>query len=253
MLYLRKNRGAMAKIAKKLNPCPIIEATLELRFQTQLPPDAVVGVLYNIFQEESAPVALFPLPISQIPVEIRLNDPNLRYKPTHKLQVSGFDALVGSNVLMLSISGEYKGWDNFKEHIAMFIEKIKQTSIMSTITYLGLRYLNFFNNDIFEKINMLIGSSDFPRGNPSVFKTEYKKEGHVEVLQITSGIHLKNATIDADGSLIDITSVLAQNHLQGVNLANINDKIDSAHTAVEQLFYALLSEEYIQSLNPGYE
>ena len=34
---------------------------------------------------------------------------------------------------------------------------------------------------------------------------------------------------------------------------NINDKIDSAHTAVEQLFYALLSEEYIQSLNPGYE
>lgn len=40
--------------------------------------------------------------------------------------------------------------------------------------------------------------------------------------------------IDADGSLIDITVVLVNNHLTDVNFENIVERIDSAHLEAKQ-------------------
>ena len=40
------------KIPKRINPCPIIEAIVEIRFEANIPPDAVFGVIYNEYPEE---------------------------------------------------------------------------------------------------------------------------------------------------------------------------------------------------------
>ena len=59
--------------------------------------------------------------------------------------------------------------------------------------------------------------------------------------------------IDADGSLIDITVVLVNNHLTDVNFENIVERIDSAHLEAKTVFLSLLSDDYLNELGPQYE
>ena len=55
-------------------------------------------------------------------------------------------------------------------------------------------------------------------------------------MQVLNDVHLKNTDIDADGSLIEITSVLDIAEAQ-VNMTNIVSKIDELHIKSKQLFF----------------
>ena len=39
------------KLPKTILPCPIVESTLEIRFQTNLPPDTMVGFVYTLIPQ----------------------------------------------------------------------------------------------------------------------------------------------------------------------------------------------------------
>jgi len=57
------------KIPKKIDPCPIVEAIVEIRFDSNLPGDAIFGVIYNQFKEDYPKFT--KLPILQLPEAIR--------------------------------------------------------------------------------------------------------------------------------------------------------------------------------------
>jgi uncharacterized protein (TIGR04255 family) len=67
------------KLPKTINPCPIIDALLEIRFRTTTHPNAVFGLIYNTLQEDFPRVE--SLPILQLPDQVRAADPNFKYKP----------------------------------------------------------------------------------------------------------------------------------------------------------------------------
>ena len=249
------NRIAM-ELPFKITPCPIVESSLEFRFKSSLPADAIIGVLYTGFSNKGSSCDLSTLPIAQIPFEIRKQDPNLAYKPTHKLHLNhnNCDALIGSNVIILTIPGEYVGWNDFFRAISEFLETLKKIPFIQTIEYVGLRYLNFFPFNIFEKINLKIDFKNLNTNAGTVLRTEFNFEDYSAVLQITTGVHLQNILkkIDADGSLIDITTVLVGKNIAGITLDNITDKIQLIHQGEKELFFSLLTEKYLNELKPKY-
>ncbi|MDR1756384.1 MAG: TIGR04255 family protein, partial [Culturomica sp.] len=98
----------------QITPCPIIESNIEIRFSSPLPGDAIIGIIYSVLQPFYTNCILEPLPILQIPAEIRRQDPNLKDKPTHVIKTTDFNANIGSSVLIIGIPGEYPGWDHMK-------------------------------------------------------------------------------------------------------------------------------------------
>lgn len=62
---------------KKISPCPIVEASVEIRFTSEVLPDAIFGIIYQAFKDEfsSKPEKL---PILQLPEQIRSMDRNLK-------------------------------------------------------------------------------------------------------------------------------------------------------------------------------
>ena len=66
-------------LPKKINPCPILESIIELRFSTSFPHDAIFGIIYKEFKDLYPKVE--PLPILQLPEIVRREDKNLLYKP----------------------------------------------------------------------------------------------------------------------------------------------------------------------------
>ena len=71
-------------IPTKITPCPIVEVIVELRFEADLPDEAVFGVIYSSFRNETGEIE--KLPILQLPEALRSTDPNLIYKPHYRLR-----------------------------------------------------------------------------------------------------------------------------------------------------------------------
>ena len=108
-------------IPTKITPCPIVEAIAELRFVTNLPDDAVFGVIYNKFHDEfEGPEKL---PVLQLPEAIRSQDPKLKYSPHYKFNKGDYIMQVGPKVFSLANVNDYVAWDRFSEKIKEVNEK----------------------------------------------------------------------------------------------------------------------------------
>ena len=66
----------MEKLPISIDPCPIIEAIFEIRFESSFPGDAIFGIIYNCFKDEYQTVE--QLPILQLPAAVRTQDPALQ-------------------------------------------------------------------------------------------------------------------------------------------------------------------------------
>lgn len=240
----------MQKLPVKISPCPIIEANIEIRFIPNFPADAVIGIIYNLLSGKYK-CSLIQRPIMQLPAEIRANDPQLKYQPTHTIQSPQFLVHVGPHVAVIQIPNlYYPGWNKFRAIINDVVSLLGGINLFKGIDLIGLKYLNFFKFDIFDQINLCIeGLSQ--KGKSTVFRTELENNKFTNVLQISNGVHVKNSQFDDDGSLIDITTVVLACH--GLTLESIMAHIDEARQGGKELFFSLLKQELLNTLSPEYE
>ncbi|NJW55502.1 TIGR04255 family protein, partial [Salinimicrobium oceani] len=103
------------KLPKRIDPCPIVDALVEIRFSTKINSNAVFGLIYNSLQPEFESVE--NLPIQQLPEPVRSSDPNLRFKPHYRVKSENFIVQIGPDVLTISSHPNYLGWTRFSEEI----------------------------------------------------------------------------------------------------------------------------------------
>ena len=224
---------------KQINSNPIIDTGLELSVSYKVPSDVIVGILFNFLQGKGEKVGLQKLPVSNIPDEIRKNDPNLRDKPTHQLTSKLGFVQIGESILCIGGVIPYTNWENFETYIKEIVEFLSKNGFVNNVGLAKLRYLNFFKENVFKTINLTIqmqGIDEMCNGS-TVFRTELPcGNGILGVLQITNGAHVKNVSLnmDDDGSLIDIQTVSKQ-----VSMDKLQDIITLLHKEVENLFNKL--------------
>jgi uncharacterized protein (TIGR04255 family) len=239
----------MTKLPIKIEPCPIMEAIVELKFASGLPKGTIFGIVYNVFKAEYK--QFLPLPITQIPENIRENDPNLKFKPLYKISNGIFTIQVGNDVLIFQSPSKYVGWQEFSKNIIDFFIKINQTKIVENPISLLVKYVNFFDIDIFQQINFQIQMLDQPYNSSYIIlRTEKEKEEFVEVLQIANNVTLQNNLSKKKGSLLDISLVLKNPNDNFFN--DISVIINKAHLLEKKLFFGLLKSDFLKTLNPIY-
>lgn len=124
---------------------------MEIRFKTNINPNAVFGLLYNSIGDRSTPIKT--LPILQIPEQVRNIDPNFRYKPHYKIDHPLYPIQIGPDVISIACIDQYQGWNLFSEKIFDVLNKLNKVGIITEVNRLGLRYINFFDFDIFENLD----------------------------------------------------------------------------------------------------
>jgi len=237
----------MQAIPKKISPCPILESVVEIRFETLFPSDAVFGMLYSRLSDQHK--TFEKLPILQIPEILRSQDPNLRYQPVYKLIDDDFWVQIGSNVISIVNVKGYVGWTLFSKRINVVLKHLNDSKIISKITRFGIRYISFFNLDIFEKINfnLTLNGNTFPT-EQLVLRSLLKREDFLINLQVA------NKTIVNDftemGSIIDIDTFLEDEDLTIYDIQS--SLLERSHLEQKKLFFGILNEEFLASLNPEY-
>jgi uncharacterized protein (TIGR04255 family) len=238
----------MTNTPKKIEICPIVEASVEIQFETDLPRGTFFGIIYNIFKDKYNNV--IKLPIGQIPEEIRASDPNFRFKPLHKLTDGDFSVLIGDDVLSFQSPSKYIGWDIFSERINHFFGELRKEQIIKNINRFSLRYLNFFELDICQKINLDIKMMGKNYSSPNIlFRTEFKEDKFIKVLQIANNVTITNNNNKRNGSIIDISCVVNTPK----DFFNDSNLINKAHELEKSLFFGLLNKSFINDLKPTYE
>lgn len=232
-------------LPKNINPCPIVDALIEVRFDTRINANAVFGMIYSVLQKDFPRVET--LPILQLPEIVRTSDPNLKYKPYYKISDERFVIQIGPDVISISSFPEYLGWNCFSKTIFNVLSKIEGIGIIDIVERIGIRYINFFEHNIFEKINLKvsIGSEDILYKN-TIIRTEIEQGEYSSYLQIAN-----NANINGKhGSIIDIDTFLTKN-LKSFSSRNV-DIINIGHLKEKELFFSLLKPEFLNELNPIY-
>ncbi len=239
----------MTQLPKSLEKCPIIDAIIEVRFDSGINPNAVFGMVYSQIKE-LFPGEVMSLPISQMPLEIMVGDPNLKYKPLFRIDGIDSSLQIGPRVIAVNSHIPYIGWSRFYEIFDNIITQVYGT--IGKVQRLGLRYINFFEQDIHENVAV-----DFKLANKECHNFLINAEitddkDLVNMLQYTP-----NATVfsqkeekDVLGSIIDIDTY--KNYEQGCEKDTIVKDLNRAHDSEKNLFYSLLKSELLEQLKPLY-
>jgi len=187
------------------------------------------------------------LPILQIPEQLRSMDSNFRFKPHFKIKNDHFSIQIGPDVISIASFPDYSGWTNFSESIFGVLNKLKSSGVVKEVLRLGIRYINFFETDVFSKLKINISIDNNPiEYRNTVFKSDFLRGDFTSTIQVANNVNFN----DKFGSVIDIdTSLTSQ-------LEDFFEKkeilINEGHVIEKELFFSLIKESFLNSLNPEY-
>src|SRR6266851_6944771 len=138
------------KLPKSISPCPIKESVSEIRFEPNLPEDAVFGIVYQALKKDFAQVK--QLPILSLPVEVRTGHNDLVFQPYYLLENADSKVLLGPRMISVGMRGEYPGWTIHSGRIKSILLHFYEAGVVGKIFRFGLRYISFFDFDIFPNL-----------------------------------------------------------------------------------------------------
>lgn len=237
-------------LPKKLNKETIIDSIVELRFETSLPNSVVFGILYNELKDDFPIVE--ELPVASLPENVRKQDPALAFQPLYRVKNDKFVVQIGSNVVAMSSFPVYQGWENFIETCQRVLQKVYALNIITSITRIGIRYINKFEGDITKNTNVSLNVSNIS-GNIGIanliFKVNSLESNFMSRVQY--GLEQTNKLTKNDlVTLIDIDT--SCENIESFDYSYIWNKIEEGHYIGKKLFFDLLKQNYIESLEPTY-
>lgn len=237
------------KLPKSIEPCPIIESIIELRFLASEPDDAIFGLVHKEIKEEYKSVQ--KLPILNLPEQIRNNQPNFKFKPYYKFSNKDYDINLGPRVISIIKREPYNGWKRFSSEAKSIFYRLSQLEIVSEILRLGLRYTNFFDENIYDKVDLelTLGDENFIKKDTYI-KNTYEKSGHNIILQLGNSSTLRKGNEVRSGSVLDVD--VSIENLSTNFLVNSEEVLNKVHKVEKETFFGLLKNDFINELNPQY-
>lgn len=228
------------------------DAVINVQFLSNHPEAAIWGIFYAKFKEH----------LRQIPSidpfkswnQILGNEVFSNDNTTHfvtKDEAFRID-LIGNEIAFNLIKG-YPGWTVYQNILETFLYPLIDDGTIKHVKRLGIRYISHFKNvKIFESI---VGVVDLkmpyenPRGH---VRLEYINEDFTGVVSLVNNLPIQNSD-EETFSLVDIDVIkMYTNESGNTNSQTIKDDIELGHNWEKVLFFTVLSEEFISTLNPEF-
>jgi len=235
----------------KIDPCPIVEAILEIRFVTSESWRTLPGLLFAHIRDR------YPeqkdLPLAQLPEEIRRREPAFTYQPLVQFLSRDFLIQFGPRVVSLVTKpNHYPGWAALQEEMTWLLTQLQKIGFISEGERIGVRYINFFGFDIFEKLRLdVITGGKRLAGAELSIATVLPRPPLTARLQVVNSAILGTGDGVRRGSVIDVDVWLRS--LDFDLFQNGLAKFGDAHQFEKQIFFGLLKPDFLMTLNPVYE
>ncbi len=238
------------RVPIKIDPCPIVEAILEIRFITSESWPTLPGLLFAKIRER------YPeqkdLPLAQLPDEIRRREPAFTYQPLIQFHSRDFLIQFGPRVVSLvTKSKQYPGWAALEEEMTWLVSELQQTGFVSEGERLGVRYINFFNFDIFEKLELEVSTGKKRLAGELSVTSVLTRPPLTSRLLVANSAILGTGDSARHGSVLDVDVWMGS--LDFDLFQNAVAKFAEAHHFEKQIFFGLLKPDFLATLSPAYE
>jgi uncharacterized protein (TIGR04255 family) len=247
------------KIPTKLNKEPLEEAIWSVRFRTNT--DLFVtlfpGILYLQFPNMFNKANNYFQP--DMPDGVFNQIEQLNFLPSVSMQGDNKTILIGRRFLALSYRKPYPGWNNFSSDINKLAGILKQTKMIDNLDYYSIKYIDFLDissvvsglSSLNIKLEMCGDSLDRSENRIVTVKEtgEFK-----HIIQIFSPAMIDQPELNRTrkGILIDIESSKNLSFKEDSwNL--IESTLDEAHMQSKEIFFKLLSDKTLKTLEPVYQ
>jgi uncharacterized protein (TIGR04255 family) len=244
-----------AQLPTTLGKSPLLEALFEIRFQASRPAagDLLPGILFSALQDQYPDV--ISLPLARVPRDLRENDVNFLYQPSHQLVGKNGSIQIGDRVLALAVQ-IYPGWSEFKMKAEQLVGSGEKTGLIENVERYSFRYINVIpvqeGQPQLQSLNAKIKLGEAPvleRGFQ--LRAEFDDEGFTSIVQVVPNSISQPIGGEAlTGLIIDIDT---QRSSDDVNFFEDKSQLlEDGHNALKRLFFSLISDQTLQQLEPSY-
>lgn len=236
-------------LPKRVRNCPIIEAVLEVRFETSFDHDAVYGSVYSIVKSDWAKGE--KLPITEIPHFLREADQTLKFSPHYRLTKDNLLLQIGPSVISIVSKPPYVGSEILFQEFNTVFDKLSKADIFQRFIRVGVRYIDFFDNNIFNGLNCSFTLCDVPtHPQRTHIRTIIEgNDGFNLTLQLAGRVVTE--TPEQAGFVFDVDT--ACELTKSPSIEEVKQLLKSAHIQQKQLFFSLLKPEMLAMMEPEYE
>lgn len=176
---------------------------------------------------------------------------SLSYKDSNDkilLVNSIYRILVSENSVTFNFTQKYPGWTDYSGLINKVLNSVSQVKLQGVY----LQYMSCFEHtDIFKSLDGTIKLNQLPNFNGSVFNfscnCNREREPIAEAtIKLTNNKQIKDSTVS-------IVEVAIAGKTGDYQLEECLQLLSECHKFEKHLFFLLLSEEFINTLNPHYE
>lgn len=243
----------MSELPKRLSRDAILEALLEIRFETRQLGEVLVGRLASLPLYEGYGVNR--LPIANIPAEARDADENLRFQPTLQLNspLTGELVKIGAHVISLHVTSPYPGWEAFSERLRLLVESLFEVLGDVAIVRIGLRYVNAITPDHgvgrLSDLRFRVELAGKPTETEMVFSHRFKVDSDTSgSISVATPSFVNGPNLPPEcAAFVDI-DIFTPRPLGATNKDRVLEWVEKAHDAEKERFFGLLTDEQIERL-----
>lgn len=235
------------KLPISITPNSIKNSILEVFFDYKEPFEILFGYFYNNVLE------------SGVYKSIELSKENSSSEENKSKNILFYNDIIkfvlSENSLIINCNDKYESWSLYFDEIKNVINffNFEKDIIINKI---GLRYISEYPNmDLRENVKF-----EFKFGFPNIssnsysFNTEFNYNDALIILTLRNQIpfNVNNKEEKINLSIIDIDVIQDNLNLNLKEIENIYEKVETNHLYEKEIFFNILNESFLKSLNPQY-
>lgn len=246
-------------IPKKISPDPVRDSIVEIQYKSRLPHEVLIGKFYEALKKQYHYVSRARNPNiehkqgdQQNLININLSNKGLFYNDWIKLELEPNKMVFNYNA---SKSIEYIGWETFFPRIRKILSIALSFDEIDEITRIGVRYISeFVDVDIVPNLK-----TDFqpeiqlPPFRTVTFRANFEDEDFNCTIMVSNELSRKNDEGEEQTvSLMDIDIYHMDKEALNQSFESLVNLVEGAHTKQKDLFFNLITQEFLDTLNPEY-
>lgn len=244
----------------KLGKEPIVEAVCEIRFSPAKVSISKVlpGMLYEALPGDKD---ITPTSAADVPEQVRRADPMFRYQPLVTVVWAGCQIQISDHSVAIACEIPYPGWGQFKQKILQVVGVLLDKKLLSRVDRYSLKYVDVIEAltgvERVSRINLslTLGSQRLENQNYNI-RMEVVEAGLIHVLNVAAPVNVQfhqAGKNDVEGTLLAIDTVYGceGSTLDGLK-SSLEERLDSMHRENKKQFFACLTEDTIEFLEPTY-
>ena len=248
------------KIPKKISPDRIKDSIVEVRYTSKIPFEVAVGMFYKSL-DDTYTYTNRPIGKQQIPSALRLNlleklEIQIGSRPlffNDKIKIE-----LQPNSIIFNSLNDYVSWDIYKPEIEKVLSQLSKADVIDKYTRIGVRYISEYPNlDLKDcvKFSFSFGMPDI-KSETFTFHSEFKQNELRIILNLSNNLSVlspkstSNQVAITQVSNIDIDVIME--NIAEESFESLLSKTEVVHQKEKEIFFNLLSDKFLESLNPVY-